>query len=61
LTEKFKTDVRILPQFGPREGQAADKPRPRDETSLTETLLGKLGALGRGSIEPVTSSVRRLS
>jgi hypothetical protein len=54
LTEKFKTDVRMLPQFGPLEGQAVDNPRGRDETRLTETLLGNLGE-AKGSIEPVTS------
>ena len=46
LTETFKTDVRLLPRFGPLEGQAVDNPRGRDETGLTETLLGKLGVLG---------------
>jgi len=59
LTGKFKTDVRMLPQFGPLEGQAVDNPRGRDETGLTETLLGNLGE-GRGSIEPVTGSVRSI-
>ena len=39
MTEKFKTDVRMLPQFGPLEGQAVDNPRGRDETGL----LGNLG------------------
>jgi len=58
LTEKFKTDVRMLPQFGPLDGQAIDNPWGRDETGLTEMLLGNLGE-GRGSFEPVTGSVRR--
>jgi hypothetical protein len=60
VIETFKPNVRILPQFGPLEGQAVDNPRGRDETGLIETLLGNLGE-GSGSFEPVTSSVRRLS
>jgi hypothetical protein len=60
LTEKFETDVRMLPQFAPREGRAVDNPWGRDETDLTETLLGNLGN-GSGLVEPVASSVRRIS
>jgi hypothetical protein len=41
LTEKFKTDVRMLPRFGPLDGHAADNRLGWDKTGLTETLLGK--------------------
>jgi len=34
LTEKFKTDLRMPPQFGPLESQAADNPRGRDEKGI---------------------------
>ncbi len=60
MTEKFKTDVGMLPQLGPLEGQAVDNPRGWDETGLTETPLGNRSEES-GSIEPVTSSVWRLS
>ena len=35
LTGKFKTDVRMPPQFGPLEGPAVDYPGGGDETGLS--------------------------
>ena len=52
LTEKSKTDVRMLLQFGPLEGQAADTSGGGDETGLSGMLLGKIGegsCLARGT------------
>ena len=48
MTTKFKTDVRMLPLFGPPERQAADNPRRRGETGLTETPFGNSGEGSRG-------------
>ena len=60
LTEKFKTDVRMLPQSGPLEGQAVDTARGRHETGLSVTLLGNRGEGRRATpVVRVTSSVRR--
>jgi len=52
LTEKLETDVGMLSQFGPLEGQALDNPRGWAETGLTEALLGNLGNRN-ASIRPV--------
>ena len=51
LTEKFKTEVRMLPQSGPLEGQAVDTARSRHETGLSVTLLGNRGE-GRRAAGP---------
>jgi hypothetical protein len=34
---RLKTDVRMLPQFGPLEGEAANKPEGRYETGFAQT------------------------
>ena len=51
MTEKFKTDVRMLPQSGPLEGQVVDTARGRHETGLSLTLLGNSGE-GRRAAGP---------
>ncbi|HEY2534028.1 MAG TPA: hypothetical protein VGJ20_39920 [Xanthobacteraceae bacterium] len=52
MTEKFKTEVRMVPQFGPLEGKAADKPRDRYETGLAQALPGMGEGRGSESLSP---------
>jgi len=59
LSRKFKTDVRMLPQFGPLEGQAVDTSRGGDETGLSVTLPANMGE-GRRSKDRVTRPVRAM-
>jgi len=57
LPGKFTTDVRMLPQSGPLEGQAADTAWGRHETALSATLPGNIGEGSRAHAR-VTRSVR---
>jgi hypothetical protein len=37
VADRFKTDVRVLPQLGPLEGKTADTPSGRHETGSAQT------------------------
>lgn len=66
LTGKFRTNVRMPPQFAPPEREAAVKPGDRYATGLARTVPHKLGEesrngsfLSRGPHEHTRSSGRR--